>query len=59
MASFVTNMGKLKNLSLLQTTISTWTLSTKTEWLIAVWLVREHESGQKIIFIPLGPNYTE
>jgi hypothetical protein len=56
----VTNKGKLKNLSLSQTTVSTWAMLTKgTVWLVAVQLVGEHESNQKVIFPPLGPNYTE
>jgi hypothetical protein len=42
------NTGKLKNLSLLLTTISTWATSMKgTEWLIAIQLVGEHGSRQK------------
>jgi hypothetical protein len=52
--------GKLKNLSLLQSATGTWAMLTKgTEWLIAIQLVREHGSGQEIIFTFLGPNYTE
>jgi len=46
--TFVTNMGKLKNLSLLQTTIITWVMSTAgTEWLIPIHLVRDQGGGQK------------
>jgi hypothetical protein len=61
-ATFVRNMGKLKNLPLLKTTINMHVMSTKvTEWLITIQLVGEYGSGQKkkIIFSPLGPNYME
>jgi len=38
----VMNRGKLTNLSLLETTTSTWATSTKgIEWLLAIQLVRE------------------
>jgi hypothetical protein len=44
-------MGKLKNLSLLKTKISTWATSAKgTEWLTAIQLIKEHGSGQKNYF---------
>jgi hypothetical protein len=59
-ATFVMNMVKLKNLSLLHATISTWAMSTKgKEWLITVQLAREHDSGQKDYFSPLGPASTK
>jgi hypothetical protein len=48
---FVTNMGKLEDLSSLKTTISTWGAKTKEiEWLIPIQLVREQWSEQKIFY---------
>jgi len=42
------DMGKLKNLSLLETAISTWSMSTKgTEHLTTIQLVGGCGSGQK------------
>jgi len=44
-ATFVRNMGKLRNLLVFE---DTWTKLTKgTEWLIAIQLVIEHRSRQK------------
>jgi len=50
--NFCDEQGKdKKNLSSLQTTISTCATATKgTEWLIAIQLVGEHGSGQKNYF---------
>jgi hypothetical protein len=57
--TFVTNMRKMKNLSLLQTTIGTWVRPTKrTECLTAIQLVREHGCGQKKLFFHLLDSYT-
>jgi hypothetical protein len=45
------NRRKLKNPSLLQTTFGVWaTLMKVTEWLVAIQLIAEHVSGQKITF---------
>jgi hypothetical protein len=55
----VMKMGKLKNLSLFETTVGAWAMLTKgTQWLMAIQLIRECGSGQKII-LPVGSNYTE
>jgi hypothetical protein len=51
----VINVEKLKNLSLFQTTVSTWPTSAKgTGWLINIHLVGECESGQKLFFCLLN-----
>jgi hypothetical protein len=52
--------GKLKNLSLAQATVDTLAiLAEETEWLIAIRLVRENESGQKNALLSLGLNSIE
>jgi 5-methylcytosine-specific restriction endonuclease McrBC GTP-binding regulatory subunit McrB len=49
--NFCNEQGKLKNLSLLQTTISTGsTLTRGTEWLMAVQSVGEHGHGKTNYF---------
>jgi hypothetical protein len=49
--NFCMNMEELINLPSLKTTVSTRaTLSKGTEWLIAIQLVGEHESDQKLYF---------
>jgi hypothetical protein len=51
----VMNVGELINLTLSKTTVSTWdTLTKGIEWLIVIHLVREHGSGQRNYFSPLG-----
>jgi len=58
--TFVMNRGRLESLLLLQTTFVTWAMWTQgTEWLMAVQLIGQHGSGQKIIFPPLGHDCTE
>jgi hypothetical protein len=45
---------------LLKTTVKKWAMLTKgTEWLTAIQLSGEHDSGQRITFSPVGSNNIE
>jgi len=45
-ATLVTNIAKLKSMSLMKTMVSIWAMSTQvTEWLIVIQLVTKHGSG--------------
>jgi hypothetical protein len=51
-AAYMRSIGKLKNLSLLKTTVNTWATSAKgTEQLIAIHLLGEH--GNRHFFLLL------